>query len=131
MVGFIAMESANMQSLRFMVVDADDFEAMLTGAALSALGHRVEKFTSAEIAIDALCSAPGSYDAVVASELDNMTRADFARQAARSHSALRIVFTGKSAMALPNVTVLSKTALLADPVGAMRTLFAVEERLAA
>ena len=111
-----------MQNLRFMVVDADDFEAMLTGAALSALGHRVDKFTSAEVAIDALQSSPGSYDAVVASELDNMTRADFAREARCSDTALRIVFTGRATIAMPNVTVLPKSQLLADPVGAMRAL---------
>jgi hypothetical protein len=116
-----------MQNLRFMVVDADDFEAMLTGAALSALGHRVDKFTSAEVAIDALCASPGAYAAVLASELNNMTRVDFAREAQRSDTALRVVFTGKNPMALPNVTVLPKSQLLADPVGAMRSLF--EERL--
>ena len=119
-----------MQNLKFMVVDADDFEAMLTGAALSALGHHVHKFTSAQVAIDALRSACGGYDAVIASELDNMTRADFALQARRSDSALRIVFTGKNPMALPNVTVLPKSALLSDPVGTMRGLFAAV-RLAA
>src|SRR3954471_15392172 len=117
-------ETAIMQNLRFMVVDADDFEAMLTGAALSALGCQVDKFTSAEIAVDALAASPGAYDAVVASELDNMTRADFAREARRSDTAVRIVFTGRSAIAMPNVTVLPKSQLLADPIGAMRTLFA-------
>jgi len=100
--------------LRFMVVDADDFEAMLTGAALSALGHRVDKFTSAEVAIDALRHSPGAYDAVVASELDNMTRADFAREAQRTHTGLRVVIAERGS----------------DPAGAMRALFA-EERLAA
>lgn len=96
-----------MQNLRFMVVDADDFEAMLTGAALSALGHQVHKFTSAEVAIDALCSTPGGYDFVVASELDNMTRADFARQAKRANARLRVVFTERDSdvlEALPNAS---------------------------
>jgi hypothetical protein len=82
-----------MKNLRFMVVDADDFEAMLTGAALSALGHHVDKFTSAEIALDALAAAHGAYHAVYAAELDNMTRADFKREAERIDAHLRVVFT--------------------------------------
>ena len=89
-----------MQNLRFMVVDADDFEAMLTGAALSALGHQVDKFTSAEIAIDALSSSPGGSDAVVACELDNMTRADFAREAKRTDASLRVVFAERNSNVL-------------------------------
>ena len=78
-----------------MVVDADDFEAMLTGAALSALGHQVDKFTNAEIAIEALGTEPGAYDAVVASELDNMTRADFARAVPRADASIRVVFDAR------------------------------------
>ena len=83
-----------MRNLRFMVVDADDYEAMLTGAALSALGHHVDKFTSAEIAIEALGAMP--YDAVVAAGLDNMTRSDFAREASRADPRVKVIF-GKDA----------------------------------
>lgn len=89
-----------MQSLRLMVVDADDFEAMLTGAALSALGYQVDKFTNAEIAIEALGTEPGAYDAVVASELDNMTRSDFARAVQRADAGVRLVFDARGKEAL-------------------------------
>lgn len=81
-----------MPSLRLMVVDADDFAAMLTGAALSSLGHRVDKFASADIALEVLREAPGAYDAVFAgSSLDTMTGLQFAREAQRHDGRLRML----------------------------------------
>jgi ribonucleotide monophosphatase NagD (HAD superfamily) len=106
-----------MQNLRFMVVDADDFEAMRTGAALSALGHRVDKFTSAEIASEALADMPGLYDAVVASELDNMTRADFEREAQSTHSRLRVIFTNPD-RSLAGISASANEARWAEPLRA-------------
>ena len=104
-----------MPSLRLMVVDADDFAAMLSGAALSKLGHRVDKFASAAVALQALHEAPGAYDAVVASrELDSMTGLQFAREAQLRDARLRL---------LPgdNVFVLPKAHLLDNPA-AVRSL---------
>jgi len=82
-----------MKSLRLMVVDADDYGAMLTGAALSELGHRVEKFSNAEIALEALRYMPGAYDAVVtrSGALDTMTGLQFAREAQINDANLRLL----------------------------------------
>ena len=86
-----------MQSLRLMVVDADDFAATVTGAALSDLGHRVEKFAIAEVALDVLHEARGAYDAVVAgAKLDSMTGMQFAREAQRRDARLRLLDQGSA-----------------------------------
>jgi hypothetical protein len=112
-----------MQSSRFMVVDADDFQAMLTEAALAALGAKVDKFTNARAALKSLSASPREYRGIVACELENMARADFAREAHRCNPALRLVFTGQNPVATATLTVVRKTDLLVDPVRALRALF--------
>jgi CheY-like chemotaxis protein len=102
-----------MQSLRLMVVDSDDFAATLTGAALSNLGHRVVKFASAKVALQALNDGAGAYDAVFAScELDSMSGLQFAREAQRCDARLRLL-AGEERSA--NVIVLPREHLLANP----------------
>lgn len=125
-----------MPSLRLMVVDADDFAAMLTGAALSRLGHRVDKFASAHVALEVLREAPGAYDAVFAGcDLDTMTGLEFAHAAQRHDERLRMLPKDEhSADAAPigNLYVLPREHLLANPAAVQSLRHAAEtDRMAA
>lgn len=123
-----------MPSLRLMVVHADDYAAMLTGAALCRLGHRVEKFASAKVALQALREAPGAYDAIVASAaLDSMTGLEFARAAQLADARLRLLrWAGHRAMGIgngDNVLVLPREHLFANPI-AVQSLWRAAEHSA-
>jgi CheY-like chemotaxis protein len=118
-----------MQSLRLMVVDADDFAATLTGAALSDLGHHVEKYASAEVALEALHAVPGGYDAILARRtLDTMTASQFAREAQANDAALAII---PHEARTPGLVVLGRSQLLTQLGAAMGRLCGVmDEALA-
>ena len=102
-----------MKNLRLMVVDDDDFEAMLTGAALSELGHHVDKFASTEIAMQALTHMPGKYDAVVA-DAESRSGSQFARELQSSEA---------------GVIVLRKANLLADLAAAVERVMRLRQRM--
>ena len=74
-----------------MIVDVDDYNAMLARDAVHAAGHASDVFIDPLIALEALAAAAVPYAAVIVNAIAGMTRGSFEREVSKRSPRTRVI----------------------------------------